>query len=196
MSVIFNDPKLAVLALILGFGFLIFVHELGHFAVAKWCGIRATQFAIGFGHALLSYRKGLGLRVGGTEKEYFTRALEALEKDGKSIEGLSEHQRNQMIMEKADELGLSETEYRLNWIPLGGYVKMLGQEDLDPSAQSDDPRAYNKKSIGARMAVISAGVIMNLIFALIFFIICFQIGVKFPAPVVGAVAPGQPAATT
>ncbi|MEM7626516.1 MAG: site-2 protease family protein [Planctomycetota bacterium] len=196
MSAIFNDPKLAVLALILGFGFLIFVHELGHFAVAKWCGIRATQFAIGFGHALLSYRKGLGLRVGGTEKEYFTRALEALERDGKSIEGLSEHQRNQLIMEKADALGLSETEYRLNWIPLGGYVKMLGQEDLDPAAQSDDPRAYNKKSIGARMAVISAGVIMNLIFALIFFIICFQMGVKFPAPVVGDVSGLSPAATT
>lgn len=196
MSAIFNDPKLAVVALILGFGFLIFVHELGHFAVAKWCGIRATQFAIGFGHALLSYRKGMGLRVGGTEKEYFTRALEALEKDGKSLEDLSEHKRNQMIMEKADELGLSETEYRLNWIPLGGYVKMLGQEDLDPAAQSDDPRAYNKKSIGARMAVISAGVIMNLIFALIFFIICFQIGVKFPAPVVGGVDADQPAGTT
>lgn len=196
MSAIFNDPKLAVVALILGFGFLIFVHELGHFAVAKWCGIRATQFAIGFGHALLSYRKGMGLRVGGTEKEYFTRALEALENDGKSLEDLSEHKRNQMIMEKADELGLSETEYRLNWIPLGGYVKMLGQEDLDPAAQSDDPRAYNKKSIGARMAVISAGVIMNLIFALIFFIICFQIGVKFPAPVVGGIDPDQPAGTT
>lgn len=196
MSVIFDNPKLAVLALILGFGFLIFVHELGHFAVAKWVGIRATQFAIGFGHALVSYRKGMGLRVGGTEKEYFTRALAALEEEGKSIEGLDEHQRNRMIMEKADELGLSETEYRLNWIPLGGYVKMLGQEDMDPSAQSSDPRAYNKKSIGARMAVISAGVIMNLIFALIFFIICFQMGVKFPAAVVGNVNHTSPAATT
>ncbi|MEM8739538.1 MAG: site-2 protease family protein [Planctomycetota bacterium] len=196
MSAILTDPIAAVFALILGFGFLIFVHELGHFAVAKWVGIRATQFAIGFGNALLAYRKGVGLRVGGTEKIYLARALEALREEGTSVENLGEHKRNQLIMEKADQLGLGETEYRLNWIPLGGYVKMLGQEDMDPAAQSDDPRAFNRKSIGARAAVISAGVIMNLIFGLIFFIICFQIGVKFPAPVVGAAAPGQPAATT
>ncbi|MEO1236345.1 MAG: site-2 protease family protein, partial [Planctomycetota bacterium] len=118
MSLIFSNPTLAVVALILGFGFLIFVHELGHFAVAKWVGIRATQFAIGFGQAILCYRPGLGFRVGGTEKEYFARALDALREEGKSVDGLDEHQRNQLIMEKADELGLGETEYRLNWLPL------------------------------------------------------------------------------
>lgn len=196
MTAIFDHPVLAVFALILGFGFLIFVHELGHFAVAKWVGIRATQFAIGFGHALVSYRKGLGLRVGGTEKQYITRAVEELEKDGVSFEGLDDHKRNQLIMEKADALGLGETEYRLNWMPLGGYVKMLGQEDMDPTAQSDDPRAFNRKSVGARAAVISAGVIMNLIFGLIFFIICFQMGVAFNGPVVGDVRQLSPAATT
>ncbi|MEM6553239.1 MAG: site-2 protease family protein, partial [Planctomycetota bacterium] len=96
----------------------------------------------------------------------------------------------------ADQLGLGETEYRLNWIPLGGYVKMLGQEDMDPNAQSPDPRAYNNKSIGARMAVISAGVVMNLIFALIFFVIAFMMGVDFPAANVGGVRDNSPAATT
>lgn len=196
MSAIFSNNITAIFALILGFGFLIFVHELGHFAVAKWVGIRATQFAIGFGNAIVSYRKGIGIRIGGTEKEYIDRALDALKEEGKSIEGLDEHKRNQLIMEKADELGLGETEYRWNTLPLGGYVKMLGQEDMDPNAQSDDPRAFNRKSIGARAAVISAGVIMNLIFGLIFFIICFQMGVKFPAAVVGDTAPDSAAATT
>lgn len=196
MSAIFSNNITAIFALILGFGFLIFVHELGHFAVAKWVGIRATQFAIGFGNAIVSYRKGIGIRIGGTEKEYITRALDALKEDGKSIDGLDEHKRNQLIMEKADELGLGETEYRWNTLPLGGYVKMLGQEDMDPAAQSDDPRAFNRKSIGARAAVISAGVVMNLIFGLIFFIICFQMGVKFPAAVVGQTQPGSPAAVT
>ncbi|MBB6428223.1 site-2 protease family protein [Algisphaera agarilytica] len=196
MSAIFSNNITAVIALILGFGFLIFVHELGHFAVAKWVGIRATQFAIGFGNAIVSYRKGIGFRAGGTEKEYIARALDALKEEGKSIDGLDEHKRNQMIMEKADELGLGETEYRWNTLPLGGYVKMLGQEDMDPSAQSDDPRSFNRKSIGARAAVISAGVIMNLIFGLIFFIICFQMGVKFPAAVVGGVEMDKPANTT
>ncbi|MEM9753072.1 MAG: site-2 protease family protein [Planctomycetota bacterium] len=196
MSAIFSNQFTAIFALILGFGFLIFVHELGHFAVAKWVGIRATQFAIGFGNAIVSYRKGIGVRMGGTEKEYITRALDALKEEGKSVDGLDEHKRNQMIMEKADELGLGETEYRWNTLPLGGYVKMLGQEDMDPAAQSDDPRSFNRKSIGARAAVISAGVIMNLIFGLIFFIICFQMGVKFPAAVVGGVGLDEPAHVT
>jgi len=196
MSAIFSNNITAIFALILGFGFLIFVHELGHFAVAKWVGIRATQFAIGFGNAIVSYRKGIGVRMGGTEKEYIARALDALKEEGKSIDGLGEHQRNQMIMEKADELGLGETEYRWNTLPLGGYVKMLGQEDMDPAAQSDDPRSFNRKSISARAAVISAGVVMNLIFGLLFFIICFQMGVKFPAAVVGETQPGSPAAVT
>ncbi|MEM1107493.1 MAG: site-2 protease family protein [Planctomycetota bacterium] len=193
---IFNNSYTAVAALILGFGFLIFVHELGHFAIAKWVGIRATQFAIGFGNAIVSYRKGIGIRVGGTEKEYIARALDALKEEGKTVDGLDEHARNQLIMEKADELGLGETEYRLNTLPLGGYVKMLGQEDMDPAAQSEDPRSFNKKSISARAAVISAGVVMNLIFGLIFFIICFQMGVKFPAAVVGSIDPDSAAATT
>ncbi|MEM6459649.1 MAG: site-2 protease family protein, partial [Planctomycetota bacterium] len=196
MSFIFDNPTLAVVALILGFGFLIFVHELGHFAVAKWVGIRATQFAIGFGQAIVSYRPGLGFRAGGTEKEYIAKALDALKAEGKSIDGLDDHARNQLIMEKADALGLGETEYRLNWVPLGGYVKMLGQEDMDPNAQSDDPRAFNKKSVGARAAVISAGVVMNMIFGLIFFVLCFNMGVEFAAPVVGDVDPDMPAATT
>ena len=47
----------------------------------------------------------------------------------------------------ADLSHIGETEYRLNWIPLGGYVKMLGQDDLNPNATSEDPRAYNRKSI-------------------------------------------------
>lgn len=196
MSAIFSNNITAIFALILGFGFLIFVHELGHFAVAKWVGIRATQFAIGFGNAIVSYRKGIGVRIGGTEKEYIARALDALKEDGKSIEGLGEHERNQLIMEKADQLGLGETEYRWNTLPLGGYVKMLGQEDMDPAAQSSDPRSFNRKSISARAAVISAGVVMNLIFGLLFFIICFQMGVKFPAAVVGETQPGSPAAVT
>ena len=191
-----SNPKFAVAAFIFGFGFLIFVHEMGHFLVAKAVGIRATQFAIGFGQALLSYRKGMGIKVGGTEKAYWNQAAAALAEDGVSLEGLSDHVKTQKINEKADALGLGETEYRLNWLPLGGYVKMLGQEDLDPTAQSDDPRSFNRRPVWARMLVISAGVVMNLIFALLFFIWCFSIGVDFAAPVVGDTTPLKPAAVT
>jgi len=191
-----SNPKFAVVAFIFGFGFLIFVHEMGHFLVAKAVGIRATQFAIGFGQALLSYRKGMGLKVGGTEKAYWARAAGALAEEGVKLDDLSDHEKTQRVHEKADALGLGETEYRLNWLPLGGYVKMLGQEDLDPTAQSDDPRSFNRRPVWARMLVISAGVVMNLIFALLFFIWCFSLGVDFAAPVVGETTPLKPASVT
>ncbi len=173
MHELMNNTIFTLTLIIVGFGFLIFVHELGHFLVAKMVGIKTTQFAIGFGQAILCWRKGIGFRIGTTEPEY-----------------------EQKLKEGVDPSTLGETEYRLNYIPLGGYVKMLGQEDLDPSAQSDDPRAFNNKSIGARFAVISAGVIMNVIFGMIFFVIAFMSGVKFPPAIVGAVAPDSPAATT
>ncbi len=91
-----------------------------------------------------------------------------------------------------------ETEYALSAIPFGGYVKMLGQDDMDPSQLSqeeiaEDPRSYSAKTVGQRMGIISAGVIMNLITAAIFFTIAFGMGVKKPAPIVGAVTPGGPA---
>ena len=56
---------------LLGFGLIIFVHELGHFLAARWAGIRVLAFAIGFGPPLVTYRKGLGLRRGSSEAEYF-----------------------------------------------------------------------------------------------------------------------------
>lgn len=197
------DTILAFLALVVGFGFLIFVHELGHFAVAKWVGIRCTQFAIGFGQSMATWRKGIGFRVGTTEPEYIRRAVEHLRNQGVAPtgEGNAENPMPggfspRQVYEAGDELGLGETEYRFNWVPLGGYVKMVGQEDMDPTARSSDPRSFNNKPIWARACVISAGVVMNVIFGFLFFIIAFSLGVQFPAPVVGATVPGSPAATT
>ncbi|MEM6332077.1 MAG: site-2 protease family protein [Planctomycetota bacterium] len=177
---------------ILGFGFLVFVHELGHFLAAKAVGVRTQQFAVGFGHAIVAWRKGIGVRIGSTNAEYHRRAVASMPAEQQSAEELSESD----IAKAADALGLGETEYRLNWIPLGGYVKMLGQEDIDPTKRSEDPRAYNNKSVGARVIVISAGVVMNLIIAAIFFVAAFAGGVMFPPAVVGGVIPGSPAATT
>ncbi len=92
------------------------------------------------------------------------------------------------------KLGIGETEYRLNWVPLGGYVKMLGQDDLRPGATAEDPRAYNRKSVGARMLIVSAGVIMNVILAAIGFMIVFMIGYPVPPATVGGVVSMSPAA--
>lgn len=166
------DQVLSIALLCFGFGFVIFFHELGHFLAAKYVGIRVEQFAVGFGQALLSWRKGMGWKVGSSGARY-----EELQKTG-----------------QAETVG--ETEYRLNWIPLGGYVKMLGQDDLRPNAQQDDPRAYNKKSISARMLVVSAGVIMNIILAAIGFMVVFLMGFRAPPAMAGSIIPGSPAANT
>ena len=195
---------------ILGFGFLVFVHELGHFLVAKWVGIKCTQFAIGFGPSIVAWRKGIGLRVGSTEQTYERRIHEKLraqqadthesaapdQSQRDSETGELERFYSRDIDRAAQELGLGETEYRLNYVPLGGYVKMLGQEDLDPTARSNDPRAYGSKPIWARACVISAGVVMNILIGALFFVIAFSAGVQFPPAVVGDIMPGMPAATT
>ncbi len=133
-----------------GFSFIIFIHELGHFAVAKWSGVRVEQFAIGFFREIVGFTKG-------------------------------------------------ETRYSFNLLPLGGYVKMLGQEDFEVDTTGElqyreDPRSFANKPVGVRMAIVSAGVIMNLVLSLVLFVIIFSIGKQVQAPRVGATIPGRPAA--
>ena len=133
----------------LGLGLVIFLHELGHFAVAKWCDVNVERFSIGFGPVLFSRKWG-------------------------------------------------ETEYALSLIPFGGYVKMLGQDDADPSQLTSeeiaaDPRSYIAKSVGQRMAIISAGVTMNIVTAFLFFIVVFKVGFPSPPAFIGEARPGMPA---
>lgn len=88
-----------------------------------------------------------------------------------------------------------ETDYSICLLPIGGFIKMLGQEDLAPLTEGEkNPRAYSSKTVGQRFAVISAGVIMNVIIAAILFIIIGIVSISFTAPIVGDVAPGLPAA--
>ena len=138
-----------ILIVALGLGLVIFFHELGHFAVAKWCNVNVERFSIGFGPILFSWKWG-------------------------------------------------ETEYALSLIPFGGYVKMLGQDDADPAQMTSveveqDPRSYIAKNVPQRMAIISAGVIMNIITGLLFFAFAFGVGVKVPPSELGTVFVGKPA---
>ena len=175
--------------LIFGFGFVIFWHELGHFLAAKWAGVKVEQFAVGFGQALVSYRKGLGVRFGRTGPEYERLAKQQLADEGREFKNATPYQ----LDEAAAEVGLSPTEYRLNWMPLGGYVKMLGQDDLRPGEQHEDPRSYNKATVGKRMVIISAGVVMNVILAATIFWGLFTHGFNSNPPILGSVAAGSPA---
>ncbi|MEK6703705.1 MAG: site-2 protease family protein [Planctomycetota bacterium] len=166
-----------VLLIVLGFSAIIFVHELGHFLAARWAGIRVMAFAIGFGSAIVSFRKGLGLRRGSSEPEYLK--LCALKAAG----GLDL---------PAD---ISPTEYRLNWLPFGGYVKMLGQDDANPGAVSSESDSYSRCVPWKRMIVISAGVTMNLISAAVLFIIVFNMGLAMMPAKIGTLELDGPAAT-
>ncbi|MCA9115048.1 MAG: RIP metalloprotease RseP [Planctomycetaceae bacterium] len=140
---------LNIIYVAIGLGLVIFFHELGHFAMAKWCNVNVERFSIGFGPVLWSRKHG-------------------------------------------------ETEYALSAIPFGGYVKMLGQDDMDPSQLTQeeiaqDPRSYSAKPVHQRMAIISAGVTMNVLTAVIFYAVAFGMGVTAPPPVVGTVQVGSPA---
>jgi regulator of sigma E protease len=182
--------------LALGLGIVIFVHELGHFLAAKYCDVKVEQFAIGFGPAIIAYRKGIGFRWGTTTPDYNKAIHEHIEKVDKDELQLREKEMPTLdyAATVGTQLGLGETEYRFNWVPLGGYVKMLGQDDLRPGMTAEDPRAYNKKSVGARMIIVSAGVVMNIIFAAIGFMVLFMVGYPVPPAIVGGVIAGSPAA--
>ncbi len=172
------DSLFNILLIILGFGLLIGIHELGHFLAAKWSGIRTNAFAVGMGPQVISFRKGIGLCFKSTRAK-------VIAKYGKDA--------NDMTDAELGEHGISETEYSLRLLPIGGFVSMLGQEDGKPEEVSNDPRSYNKCPIGKRMVVVSAGVMMNLLLAGLFFLICFQIGVNFEAPIIGEIIPNSPA---
>lgn len=179
---------LDLLLVMTGFGLIIFLHELGHFLAARWAGIRVLAFAVGFGPALFSYRKDVGLRRGSASDRPTTPTTPttptaptapAADHPGRSAPRPRPH---------------PPTEYRLNALPLGGYVKMLGQEDLNPEAVSAAPDSYQSAPPWKRMVVISAGVVMNLISAALLFVLVFSLGLKVPPAAVGSTQPGSPAA--
>jgi regulator of sigma E protease len=177
-----------LLLVVLGFSAIIIIHEGGHFFAARWAGIRVLAFAVGFGPALLSYRKGLGFRRGTSEPEYNKLVADAQGTAGPA----RDHARNALSGK------VSPTEYRLNILPFGGYVKMLGQDDADPGAASTDPDSYQNCIPWKRMVVISAGVVFNIITAAILFIIVFNpaVGLRTEPARIGRITePDRPAAT-
>lgn len=108
---------MSVIIFILILAFLVFIHELGHFLVAKWCGIRVDEFAIGFPPKIYSFKKG-------------------------------------------------ETTYSINAIPFGGYVKIFGENPDDESIKgSDSKRSFVNKPKWMQVAVLSAGVLFNILSA-------------------------------
>jgi regulator of sigma E protease len=168
-----------ILLVVLGFGAVVLVHEFGHFLVAKLSGVKVEAFSIGFPPALIG--------IQGTEKGYRIRFLPKFsEKEGEPVD-----ERRSFILGKHAKA--SDTEYRIGAIPFGGFVKMLGQDDIGPVKSSDDPRSYANKPILTRVAILSTGVLFNAVSAIIILMMVFLVGIEMPPPVVGGVLPGSPA---
>jgi len=170
-----------ILLTMLGFGSVVLVHEFGHFVVAKLSDIKVEAFSIFMPPTLFGVQR--------TENGFKFRILPKIfAKEGdQSGEGT-------LSFTVGGKGKASETEYRLGLIPFGGFVKMLGQEDTGPVKTSDDPRSFANKPAGTRAAVLTAGVVFNVISAVIIFMIVFLVGINLPPAVVGGVVPGSPAA--
>lgn len=117
-------------------GILIFIHEFGHFIVARLCGVRVEVFSLGFGKKIFQYKRG-------------------------------------------------DTNYCVSIIPLGGYVKMFGDQPGAEIAESEKQFSFTHKNVWQRISVVLAGPLMNFFFAIfVFFVVAF-IGEDYRAPKVG-----------
>ena len=116
MHIIISIVKIVVIL-----GFLVLIHEAGHFLVARLCKIKVNEFAIGFGPLIWSKE---------TEK----------------------------------------TKYSIRLIPLGGYVNMLGEEE-----RSDEEGSFSKASIPKKIAIVAAGGLVNIVYAVVLYVILIAI---------------------
>ncbi|MDP2690756.1 MAG: RIP metalloprotease RseP [Deltaproteobacteria bacterium] len=138
------------ISFIIVLGVLIFIHEFGHFAVAKLSGVGVEKFSLGFGPKIVGVKRG-------------------------------------------------ETEYLISLLPLGGYVKMVGESSGEGLSEEDKKRSFTHKPVKTRAAIVAAGPVFNLVLAAVLMPVIFMIGVQVPAFLdrkaeIGFVVPDEPAA--
>ena len=142
-----QDVAVKIASFIVLLGGLIFVHELGHFLVAKLLGVKVVRFSIGFGPRLFGFRRG-------------------------------------------------ETDYQIAILPLGGYVKMAGDDPTEETAPEDRGRGFLEQAPWRRLLIAVAGPAANFVFpgAIIFALLLAANGSPVPSATVGTVLPESPAA--
>lgn len=125
-------------------GILIFVHEFGHFIMAKLLGVGVVKFSMGFGPKIIGRRWG-------------------------------------------------ETEYLISAFPLGGYVKLIGENPDEEVREEDRKKSFSHQSIKKRIAIVIAGPLFNIFLAVLIFSLVNCFGVPLLTSVVGGVVKGYPA---
>ncbi len=177
---------ITLLAVIFVLGILVFVHELGHFFAARSVGVRVERFSLGFPPRLVTFIP--------TDKGWIFRLFFYSRNEGGKLEwGPVLEKMLKKIPRKA-----TETEYSIALVPLGGYVKMAGtiDESMDDEI-SGAPDELTSKTRLQQAWVMSAGVIMNMILAvLVYAAVSWSEGAVVPVndePVVGIVSEGLPA---
>ena len=164
------DTLTTIVAAVLTLGFLILIHELGHFFAARIVGIRVERFSIGMPPRFISFQN----KVDGFWIKIFVPWFLQRMFDAETVEF--------RIRRKNPKAG--DTEYSLSWTPFGGYVRMAGviDESLDGEILGK-PWEFASKSRPAQLLAISGGVIMNTILAFVIFtLILFSTGMDEPVP--------------
>src|SRR5213080_796239 len=180
-----------LLAAIPVFGLLVLVHEFGHFITAKWAGIRVEEFGIGFPPRIVGLRQR---DEGGWEVIWL---------GGKRYEEDTYGSRKQTPfsgtsggVSTPDTPKSNHTIYSINLIPIGGFVRMPGENgDINDESGNYDSQSFAAKSAGKRLIVLVAGVTMNVLLAMVLFTFAFGFGEPNLLPQIGVVVPGSPAAT-
>jgi regulator of sigma E protease len=88
---------------------------------------------------------------------------------------------------------IGDTEYMISAFPLGGYVKLLGDNPREEIAKQEKKKAFLHQSVPKRMAIVAAGPLANLLLAVLFFALLYSVGIPQLPPIVGSVADGSPA---
>jgi len=135
-----------IIAFLAALAVLIVVHELGHFAAARLCGVKVLRFSVGFGRTLVMRR-----------------------------------------------MGKDRTEWVLALFPIGGYVRMLDEQE-GSVAPSEVHRAFNRQPLWRRASIVVAGPLANFLLAVLLYWVLFIGGVTEPKPIIGVPDPGSPAA--
>jgi regulator of sigma E protease len=133
-----------IVSVVILLGVLIFVHELGHFLVAKRAGVGVLKFSLGFGPRII------GKKIG-------------------------------------------ETEYLLSLIPLGGYVKLLGESPGEELSAEEEKRSFLKQPVRKRIGIVAAGPAFNLLLAILIFTIVNMIGLPVLTAEIGGLQDGSAA---